>query len=848
MRTDEFEGRRKEICKVACDVIIRGGRQGPALLPTLLVGGFGEGSVVASLRLALAIAQNGSKDQHSKLALSGILVPISDLLRTALSNGDLYKFSAALALVRFCGPHVAAGSSGGVQSVREAIRVATNVLTLPINPDASVQQIETQENLKSECICALESLSKNASLWSSISTDALPSIVSYLHSTCDPGSGGLAQPETRCAALRAVLQIVQVPSHAVSAAEAGLSEPLGRMLKNANKLKARHQEGNDDIQMLALEVLHVLTSNRDARRHCMMLESDVLQAVCTSIGLSATDNPQKPSDSRADITFLGLEILHCVLTDIEAAGETPVVLQSPSAIAFLDVIAGEPLFVRSLCSTLILKTGMKIERHDAEGDGDETFDVPNLYGPPLVLVKGACAGYKSTREAAASLLFTTSVYACAIESKRSEAFWNAALLRDMVKSKDSSEVLRAGSTFCANFLKLMTNDYEPFIPKDSNKKHDYSSLTRPLIRYRLLEALRDSITELTNESVLGHSEMDAYMLSLLVKFNVPHICLSVWKDPALLDLAFEVIKQMVEADPDEVLHLFVESKEAILSLFDLLNIDESAEGLVKITEIRRFLASTLEKLAQNGMLTEAVGKFGVRSSAIGALAAACLAEDDHSHSDEEELTSNRLASGLMQCLVELCSVPSNETPEDGGGTGRIGTIQLSPVEAESIARNLGKKICHMVISRFLERAKLQQYEIEEDEDVMAAPDVAMLCAVAQHEKALQVLRSIGGLHALAQVASEGELSALLALQRVSTATYRSIYNLNCFSRALLFLSLYVCRLVLEEENLCYCWRPIRICPSWHSLLRTGIMLLGEPPLPHVDLSRLLLLNCWRNFV
>ena len=77
MRADEFESRRKEVCKVACDVVIRGGRSGPALLPTLLVGGFGEGSVTASLRLALAIAQNGSEEQHSKLALSGLLVPVS---------------------------------------------------------------------------------------------------------------------------------------------------------------------------------------------------------------------------------------------------------------------------------------------------------------------------------------------------------------------------------------------------------------------------------------------------------------------------------------------------------------------------------------------------------------------------------------------------------------------------------------------------------------------------------------------------------------------------------------------------------------------------------------------------
>jgi hypothetical protein len=52
----------------------------------MLVGGFGEGTVNASLRLALAIAQHGSQEQHAKLAMSGILVPIGDSLRNALSS------------------------------------------------------------------------------------------------------------------------------------------------------------------------------------------------------------------------------------------------------------------------------------------------------------------------------------------------------------------------------------------------------------------------------------------------------------------------------------------------------------------------------------------------------------------------------------------------------------------------------------------------------------------------------------------------------------------------------------------------------------------------------------------
>jgi hypothetical protein len=114
----------------------------------------------------------------------------------------------------------------------------------------------------------------------------------------------------------------------------------------------------------------------------------------------------------------------------------------------------------------------------------------------------------------------------------------------------------------------------------------------------------------------------------------------------------------------------------------------------------------------------------------------------------------------MQCLVELCTVETEDMLHHRKMT-------LSAGEAEAITRSLGKKICQMVTSRFLERAKLEQYDVVSDDDIMDAPDVAMLCAVAQHESSLQILRSIGGLHALCLIASEGELSAIKALHQVS---------------------------------------------------------------------------------
>lgn len=768
LREDEFVGRRRDICTAACEVVVRGGRNGPALLPTMLVGGFGEGTLVASLRLSLAIAQNGTKTQHAKLAHSGLLVPISDILRSALSNGDLYKFSAALALVRFCGPHIASGESGGLQSVRDAIRIATNVLTLPIPHDASIEQIETQESLKSECISALESLSRNAALWNAISTDALPSMVRYLQSTGDSPGASERMRETRCAALRVFLQLVQVPSHAVSAAESGLAQPLGKVLRS--RASKGHQEEDDEVPMLALEVLQVMMKNDNARRQARILDTGVARDICFAVGNAATEKPKKPTDSRANITLIGLDILHCVLADVENDVSTQSVLQSPAAIAFLDAVASERSFTRAMCSTILLGTAMKLPLQDVDDGEEATVEIPKLFGPPLVQVREAVGGYANTHDAVAALFFSVAVYACAIESKRSEAFWNSCLLKDEHSNSGIVECSRTSAALSAHLLSLLDTEHKPFTPKDPSRQEDFNLISKPLVRHSLLEALRDAISNGADD------EADPYFISLFVKFNVPKILLTLWGDPALLDVAFGLLKQVVEIDPDDILHLFVESKEAILALFNMLNLDSAVGTATDIAEIRRFLAGVLGKLAENGLLTDAVTKFGVRSSAIGALAAACLTEEKGvatRDDDDEDMTSNRLSSGLMKCLVELCTV------RDAKGEG--GKIVLSPSEAEAIAKNLGKKICHMVLSRFLERAKLHEYEMEEDEEIMNAPDVAMLCAVAQHDSALQSLRRIGGLHALSQIAAEGELSAVLVLKKACQDDFSLLMEADTFS-------------------------------------------------------------------
>ena len=46
---------------------------------------FGEGTIIPSLRFILALAQYGSIRAHKKLAKSGILVPISDMMSDSLA-------------------------------------------------------------------------------------------------------------------------------------------------------------------------------------------------------------------------------------------------------------------------------------------------------------------------------------------------------------------------------------------------------------------------------------------------------------------------------------------------------------------------------------------------------------------------------------------------------------------------------------------------------------------------------------------------------------------------------------------------------------------------------------------
>ena len=76
---DVFSCQFEEVSMSACEIITKN-----SFLVPCLVGAYGEGSVMLTLRLISAIAECGPERCHQMLAGSGILLPIADMLRDAL--------------------------------------------------------------------------------------------------------------------------------------------------------------------------------------------------------------------------------------------------------------------------------------------------------------------------------------------------------------------------------------------------------------------------------------------------------------------------------------------------------------------------------------------------------------------------------------------------------------------------------------------------------------------------------------------------------------------------------------------------------------------------------------------
>jgi len=316
---------------------------------------------------------------------------------------------------------------------------------------------------------------------------------------------------------------------------------------------------------------------------------------------------------------------------------------------------------------------------------------------------------------------------------------------------DFSESLAV--TYCAKFMLIL---HEGILapPKKSGAFEDFNAVSSPLLQHAVLETLKDKL-----------DIDDEYCQSLLVAMQIPAICLTIWNNPILQNLAFDMISLLVEnalSSQDCLVRIFVESKSTLASLFQLLATAPPPEDdqQEESSDIRSVVAHILGLLAETGLLTKAVERFKLKSVAISGLASACLTTEKSSvgNNQDELATSATLSSRCMECLVDLLK----------GGIDTE-TTQIRQEDAEAIARSLGKKICHMVMSRFLERAKLTEY-VDDDDDICTSPDVTMLVAISQHPSALKIIAQLGGTSALCLVAGEGHIPALRVLLRNAEAS------------------------------------------------------------------------------
>lgn len=168
---DVFSCQFEEICLSTCEIITK-----QSFLTSCLVGAYGEGSVMPTLRLVSAIAENGPERTHQLLANSGIIVSTADMLRDALVRGDYYVFASCVSLASICGSQLTSNSeNGGIQSLRGCVQMLSNVLTIDEGDGSDWSRVRVLSSLKRKCVFAIERLCSNSGLWVTIVTHFIPS-------------------------------------------------------------------------------------------------------------------------------------------------------------------------------------------------------------------------------------------------------------------------------------------------------------------------------------------------------------------------------------------------------------------------------------------------------------------------------------------------------------------------------------------------------------------------------------------------------------------------------------------------------------------------------------------------
>jgi len=739
LKSDKHSHLRRDASVMACEILTMRTDQGP-FLPNVLIGTIGESCIVPALRLTLAVVQNGHEELRGEVVRSGMLIPLGDILQNALSSGDRYTFSAALAIFRFCGPYATVGlvDSGSFASLKNAIRTMSCVLAISENAnDPNEKRTNILNSLKLESLETMEALSSNDSLQSSISNDALPALAELLNSE---------KEEVVCFALKTIQKLISIPSSAAAVANTGIVASLIQLL-----------QGNiaENVQEVAFDVLHTvaLSKSGDLNIIVRLLSCGTVEAIATLLG-SAT--------ASLHVTEIGLDILLLVMTLSD-----PSVTSSlhPSAKEGMlqqlrDAFVGQDQFVRALAATMLgaEKTRIVDNTLIPLSDNGNRYPFSPLYGHPLPVNETRSVGAVGHQYKAIQILFKlSSLMCCETREHHKEDFTNAFLLKEIRGSSPISAIA------CCTFLDVLNDEKNGIcVPTNVVDKELYFEEHLPLVRVFLLEGLSACLDEsLSSDETKDMAEV------IISTFRIPQLCLVFCQSHTLAPEAFDLLQNVVLPLPIETLgNMLLEDKSTLIALFGLVTGKNGHESNREY--VNQKMALLLGNLAKAGLLPNAIERLDLRKHAIAALSAAILINgNEDSTIDDDEESLPRI------CIESLATILSNENDE----------IEMSELESRTMADAIGKSLSTTVLNRFFVQANLEttMESIDHSIDraaISTSAEAKLLCSLAESPESLIILGNVGGLEAISLIAHEGIITAIRAIRKACEISPKSIIDVD----------------------------------------------------------------------
>ncbi|KAL3826266.1 hypothetical protein ACHAXA_006294, partial [Cyclostephanos tholiformis] len=666
------------------------------------------GAMTGCLANDYCVAQS-AEIQHDK---SGMLVPLGDIIQHSLSSGEKYIFSVAVAIVKLCGPFVNVDiRSGSTESLLAVIRTLSMVLLI------------SDENLlalKFECLLALEALSTNHALQTTMISDAIPSLIQFLSQLVKEANPTTATADDIiCSALKTIQKLISLPT----ASSVAVRDIIPSLVKILNS--SCGEKSNTQMQEMSIDVLHAIAFGKSGVAHNGgLLFSGVLESVASSLG--GTRIPSRMLQS--------LEIIEFITSDIDSTSQSSFYNPEKDAMLrqFVRNMTSQEQFLRALFATM------------SATQRSGKLSIPPLYGPPLLFQEEPSSHLVSNN--AIKLLFNISSLLCSDGSGVGKKFLSQVLMLTNVRGAAETVAFT-----CSQFIHLLMDEANGVcVPQKLSDRQSFLDVKLPAMRSLLLKGLSTSLEEcMSNNSSREQAE------TLICESRILQLCLSFCQSKSVSQAAFDLYENIVPQLPiDKVGDLLLADKSSIVILFDLVTGQNNF--VHDLEHSKQTFAFTLGNLAKSGLLSAAVERFGVRNNAIAALCASIQGSEGGNIDDSE----NSLPRICLESLSEiLCD-----------NYGKTEGMDITAVEAQAISTAVGKILSTTLLNRFFTQASLESTcddSIDHSSDRSAishSAEARLLCSLASFPQSLDVLRKVGGLEAIGLIAHEGELPAIRAIQ------------------------------------------------------------------------------------